>query len=50
MQEDNGMNEFELQTLIATLLKAERLEILEILRNAGSLEDAIKAIEQRKNG
>ena len=30
--------------------QAERLEILEILRSAESLEDAIKAIEQRKNG
>ena len=50
MQEENGMNELELQTLVNALLKAERLEILEILRSAESLEDAIKAIEQRKNG
>lgn len=50
MREDNGMNANELQELKAALLKAERLEILAILREADSLDDAIKAIEQRKNG
>ena len=45
MQEDNGMNAIELQEL-----KAERLEILAILRDAKTLDDAIAAIEQRKNG
>lgn len=50
MREDNGMNASELQELKAALLKAERLEILAILREADSLDDAIKAIEQRKNG
>lgn len=44
------MNANELQELKAALLKAERLEILEILRDAENLEEAIKAIEQRKNG
>ena len=55
MQEDNGMNAIELQELKAALLKAallkaERLEILAILRDAKTLDDAIAAIEQRKNG
>ncbi len=51
MQEvSEGMNAVELQELKASLLKAERLEILEILRKAKNLDDAIKAIEQRKNG
>ena len=50
MQEDNGMNAIELQELKAALLKAERLESLAILRDAKTLDDAIAAIEQRKNG
>ena len=50
MQEDNGMNAIELQELKAALLKAERLEILTILRDAKTLDEAIAAIEQRKNG
>ena len=50
MQEDNGINAIELQELKAALLKAERLEILAILRDAKTLDDAIAAIEQRKNG
>ena len=50
MQEDNGMNAGELQELKAALLKAERLEVLAILRDAESLDEAIKAIEQRRNG
>ena len=50
MQEDTGMTAHELQMLVNALLKVERLEILEILRIAESLDDAIKAIEQRKNG
>ena len=50
MQEDNGMNAHELQELKAALLKVERLEVLAILRDAESLEEAIKAIEQRRNG
>ena len=50
MQEDNGMNAIELQELKAALLKAERLEILTILHDAKTLDEAIAAIEQRKNG
>lgn len=50
MQEERGMTRDELQELKAALLKAERLEILAILHDAKSLEEAIIAIEQRKNG
>lgn len=50
MQEENGMTRDELEELKAALLEAERLKILEVLRKAGSLEEAIKAIEQRANG
>ena len=50
MQEENGMTRCELEEFKAALLKAERLEILMILRDAKSLDEAIKAIEQRKNG
>lgn len=50
MQEDSGMNAVELQELKALLLRVERLEILAILRDANSLDEAIAAIEQRKNG
>lgn len=50
MQEMMSMNAQELQLFEKYVLKAERLEILELLRHAESLEDAIKAIEQRKNG
>ena len=55
MQEDSGMNAAELQELKAALLKAERLEterleILMILRDAKNLDEAISAIEQRRNG
>lgn len=42
-----GMNPAELQEFKATLLKAERLEILEILREAETLEQALQLIEQR---
>lgn len=49
-KECSGMTAVELHELKAALLKAERLEILEILRNVCSLAEAIKAIEQRKNG
>ena len=44
---DAGMNAAELQEFKAALLKAERYEILEILRNAQTLEDAVTLIEQR---
>lgn len=44
---EKGMNASELQELKEALLKAERLEMLAILRDAESVEDAIKAIEQR---
>jgi hypothetical protein len=51
MQEvSEGMNAVELQEFKASLLKAERLEILEILREAENLDAAIEAIRQRKNG
>lgn len=50
VQEGNGMNAQELLELKAALLKVERLEVLAILRDAESLDEAIKAIEQRKNG
>ena len=50
MQEDHGMTRDELEELKAALLEAERLRILEVLRKAASLEEAIKAIEQRANG
>lgn len=51
MQEvSEGMNAIELQEFKASLLKAERLEILEILREAEDLDAAIEAIRQRKNG
>ena len=42
-----GMNATELQEYKSTLLKAERLELLLILRDAETLDDAIKAITQR---
>ena len=50
MQEDKGMNANELQELKAALLKAERLEVLAILRDAESLDEAVKLLEQRMNG
>lgn len=50
MQEDSGMNAVELQEFKTLLLRAERLEILEILRDANNLDEAIAAIEQRING
>lgn len=42
-----GMNPAELQEFKAAMLKAERLEILEILREAETLEQALQLIEQR---
>ena len=42
-----GMNAQELQELKAALLKAERMEMLAILRDADDLEEAIAALEQR---
>ena len=42
-----GMNAQELLELKAALLKAERLEVLAILRDAESLPEAVAAIEQR---
>ena len=50
MQRGEGMNASELQELKAALLKAERLEVLAILRDAENLGEAIKILEQRKNG
>ena len=41
------MNAQELQELKAALLKAERMEMLAILRDADDLEEAIAALEQR---
>ena len=45
-----GMNPNELQEFKAALLKAERLEVLDILRKANDLEEALAAIEHRKDG
>ncbi|HIT00184.1 MAG TPA: hypothetical protein IAA59_08090 [Candidatus Faecaligallichristensenella faecipullorum] len=45
--QDKGMNAQELQELKAALLKAERLEMLAILRDAESLQEAVQALEQR---
>lgn len=42
-----GLNAQELQELKAALLKAERMEMLAILRDAGDLQEAIAALEQR---
>ena len=44
---DKGMNANKLQELKAVLLKAERMEILALLRDAEDKEEAIAAIEQR---
>lgn len=44
---EKGMNFAELQELKAAILKSERLELLAILRDAETLEEAIAAIEQR---
>lgn len=44
---NKSMTANELQELKAALLKAERLEMLAIIRDAESLQDAINAIEQR---
>ena len=41
------MNAQELQELKAALLKVERLEVLAILRDAESLQEAVQALEQR---
>lgn len=45
--QDKGMNAQELQELKAALLKAERLEMLAILRDVESLQEAVQALEQR---
>ena len=42
-----GMNANELQELKETLLKAERLELLAIAKDAESLQEVIQALEQR---
>ena len=47
MEEDKGMTRDELKELKAALLKAERLEIMMILREAKSLEEAYELIKQR---
>ncbi len=41
------MNAQELQELKAALLKAERMEMLAILRDAEDKQEAIAALEQR---
>ena len=41
------MNSAELHEFKAALLKVERYEILEIIRKAETLEDAVRLIEQR---
>lgn len=42
-----GLNFAEVQELKTALLKAERLELLVILYESQSVEDAINAIKQR---
>lgn len=42
-----SMNANELQEFKAALIRVERYELLEILRNAESLPEAIAALEQR---
>lgn len=44
---ENGLNAVEVQELKAALLKAERLELLVILYETQSIEEAISAIKQR---
>lgn len=44
---DEGMNAQELQVLTAAILKADRLELLEMLRKAENLQEAISNLEQR---
>ena len=44
----DGMNLCELQEYKAAILNAERLEVLEILRRAKDLQEAIAAIEHRR--
>ena len=41
------MNPTELKALTDALLKAERFEMLAILRDSKSVDDAVKALEQR---
>ena len=48
MEENEGMTRDELNELKAAWLKAERLEILMILREAKSLEEAYELIRRRK--
>ena len=43
----NGFNAVEVQELKAALLKAERFELLVILYESQSLDEAIQAIKQR---
>lgn len=50
MQEDKGMTRDELEELRAALLRAERLEILALLRDCDDLAEAIAVVERRKNG
>ena len=47
MKEDTGMNTCEMQEFKQALLKAERLELLQILCDAENLQEAIAAIKQR---
>ena len=47
MMEDRPMSACELQALKEALLTAERYEILELLRECKTLEEAIALIQQR---
>lgn len=47
---ENGLNAVEMQELKEALLKADRLETLAILRECATLEEAIKALQQRLRG
>ena len=42
-----GLNANELQELKEALLKSERLELLAIAKDAGSLQEVIQALENR---
>lgn len=47
MNMEKGMNTSELQELKQAWIKAERLELLAILRDVKSVDEAIKTLEQR---
>ena len=44
---DNGLNAVEIQHFKEAILKAERYELLTILYESATIEEAIQAIKQR---